>query len=660
MITTSDKWKEYSAEHDIYHIKAILYDWNRRNRLDLTDEDFMFGTVKFTDAVSSDSSFDIGAVITNTFEATLNNVGGKFDGFNLDHASLTVKFGIVYEDSTEEWIQRGIYTVDKPYSIGATIQITAYDHMDYLNRTYAGKDYKYDDITFPISSTMLCDIMAEVCGLDNYISWNLPIDSVIDEPFEYNESTTWREVLGYICQINGGYARADANGGIAVQWYKPGAMSESGDLDGGTISPWSSSTSANGGTMNPWNTGYVIDGGHSIGTIYTQVASYNMFAEDIPITGVRVYVPNTVNEFEFATNGTQGYILSITDNPLVTSANKDFICADLWDAVSGMQIRPFTASIYGDPSIEAGDMISLYDYQGNLITTYVTNMVYLLNGLTELSCGAETPSNLSNDYASTTTSTIAGAVSASYDYIRAKKISADYIDAGTIEASVVARNLTMEGGSIAIETDDSASDYISLQYRVGNENTEALVSTSRISFEYNDGNGSDVISTLSYEGIEVTENGYGKAMLSANGGSVGGNWAVSGDVTSDGSMYAKGFVNTSRIDLKENLSKVGSVLGKIKDADILSFNFTEDAKKHIGLAIGGDYNVPEEVIAKDEDGVEQGVDLYAMVSMSWKAIQEQQEIIEQLEARVEALEKKLNPFGNLKDIVKGDTDGNTI
>ena len=81
----------------------------------------------------------------------------------------------------------------------------------------------------------------------------------------------------------------------------------------------------------------------------------------------------------------------------------------------------------------------------------------------------------------------------------------------------------------------------------------------------------------------------------------------------------------------------------INSADLYSYNLkkeNDDDKKHIGLVIGDgekDYNTPDEVITKDK----QGIDLYSMISLSWKAIQEQQQIIEDLQKRVETLEAQI-------------------
>ena len=78
MISTSAKWKEWSAEHGTFHIKAEL---DNGTKLNLTDEDFMLGSVSITDSVSGMGAFNVGGVITNSFNATLNNFSGKFNSY---------------------------------------------------------------------------------------------------------------------------------------------------------------------------------------------------------------------------------------------------------------------------------------------------------------------------------------------------------------------------------------------------------------------------------------------------------------------------------------------------------------------------------------------------------------------------------------------------
>ena len=192
MITTSQAWKEYSRDVGIFHIKAVI---DNGTQMNLTDADFMQGSVSVTDSVSGMSDFTVGAVITNSFNATLNNFDGKFDNYNLAGAEITVSFGIIYEDETEEWIQRGVYTLEKPTSLGSTIKVVGYDAMDKLNRYYIGKDANLNDITFPIPADELAEILCDYCGV-TFGDWELSTDNVAE--FEYDESTTCRQDKTYL------------------------------------------------------------------------------------------------------------------------------------------------------------------------------------------------------------------------------------------------------------------------------------------------------------------------------------------------------------------------------------------------------------------------------------------------------------------------------
>ena len=181
MITTSQAWKDYSRDVGIFHIKAVI---DNGTQMTLTDEDFKKGSVNITDSMSGMSVFTVGAVITNSFNATLNNFSGKFNNYNLAGARISVQFGIIFDDETEEWIDRGIYTLEKPTSLGSTIKVVGYDDMDKLNRYYIGKDADFNDITFPIPADELAEILCDYCGV-TFGDWELSTDNVAE--FEYDD-----------------------------------------------------------------------------------------------------------------------------------------------------------------------------------------------------------------------------------------------------------------------------------------------------------------------------------------------------------------------------------------------------------------------------------------------------------------------------------------
>lgn len=112
--------------------------------------------------------------------------------------------------------------------------------------------------------------------------------------------------------------------------------------------------------------------------------------------------------------------------------------------------------------------------------------------------------------------------------------------------------------------------------------------------------------------------------------------STNSSVTHSG-MYAPAFVNTSTKKYKTNIKKLdNNGLDIIKNTDLYNYNYVgEDkkGKKHIGVVIDKDYKCSEEIISNNGEGI----DLYAMTSVCFKAIQEQQEQIEELKKQIKSL-----------------------
>lgn len=104
-------------------------------------------------------------------------------------------------------------------------------------------------------------------------------------------------------------------------------------------------------------------------------------------------------------------------------------------------------------------------------------------------------------------------------------------------------------------------------------------------------------------------------------------------------VWSPSFNNNSQESKKKNIKKINNVLTEIINSDIVEYHWkSEDnnEKKHIGLIIAdetGKYNTPSIVMNNEGNAI----DLYSMCSMSWKAIQEQQEQIEELKNELEMI-----------------------
>lgn len=105
------------------------------------------------------------------------------------------------------------------------------------------------------------------------------------------------------------------------------------------------------------------------------------------------------------------------------------------------------------------------------------------------------------------------------------------------------------------------------------------------------------------------------------------------------------FVNVSEKRLKENIHKLKGnskkktitrkALDIVENTDICEYNFKGNEHKQIGVIIGNGYNTPDEILSEDK----KGVDLYTMISILYKAFQEQNEEIQNLKERLNKYEK---------------------
>ena len=96
-------------------------------------------------------------------------------------------------------------------------------------------------------------------------------------------------------------------------------------------------------------------------------------------------------------------------------------------------------------------------------------------------------------------------------------------------------------------------------------------------------------------------------------------------------------IQTSRESVKKNIEEyLDSAIDIVKQSTIYKYNFKDEQdtdKKHIGFIIGdkgGHYKTPNEVISVTNEGIEH----YTMTSILWKAVQEQQELIENLQKEI--------------------------
>ena len=174
---------------------------------------------------------------------------------------------------------------------------------------------------------------------------------------------------------------------------------------------------------------------------------------------------------------------------------------------------------------------------------------------------------------------------------------------------------------------------------INNATVNTIRSSNLACLEYTDNNTASSLKTSLYTGILELQNFHdindSEAIVEPQ---VRLYWNATGDNTTLGAsgLFTSGQVSSingicqgSKEEYKKNFEKLENALDIVKDTDIYKYNLKDEKetdKKHIGFVIGENFNYRKEITSQKNDSAE----LYSMISVLWKAVQEQQEEIEEL------------------------------
>lgn len=414
MLSISSEYELSLNENSNQLIKAKITFADNTVR-QLTGDDIV--ACDFDQQVSSDSSFDIGTAIIGQMTITLNNHDGRFDACDFTKAQFVVWVGKQLSKGTE-WIQRGVYTANQPDSYNGTIAISALDNMSKFEkpfRTFLASVGALHGANASVR-TLLTD-MCRHCG----VTWADSGDKAFDIKFEYgyvDSNATCRQALAYACQALCVNASITNDGRLRTVWYDSAPFEAESDLDGGEFDaakPYATGASKDGGNFTDYSSGASADGG----TFFTNRNVHRLYAfsnitvntDDVVITGVRV-TERSVTVGSKTTNGgtytvgTEGYVLDVSNSPLIIPGTGKSVADRIGAKVIGLRFRPFSGKHICVPSLEAGDCAYVIDRKQNVYKTYVTRVKYSVNGGMTVSCGAKSASRNSADNAGASTSAV--------------------------------------------------------------------------------------------------------------------------------------------------------------------------------------------------------------------------------------------------------------
>lgn len=338
MLYTSTQYKKLIKESGRIFRAEIIVTFSDGSTAELTDKDIMQDSLSIVTGCTDEGSFSVGNAIIGQLSFDIDNSSGSYDNMSFEDAGFNVRIGLVIgqrydETNTVEWLRKGVFTAEEVTVNERYISITAFDNMSKLDKPFGGSG-----IRFPLSLGGLFRQVCTYCGVP-YSVGNFPNSTLMITANEIDDGASCRDVISYIAQLACRFAKADANGTITLAWYS--------------------------------SSDYTIGEKQRINGTVT-------------VSGVML----TDTSDEQSIIGTNEYCIAIESNPLAQSGAA--LQDPVWDGLIGMELTPFSAELISDPSLEAGDIVTVSDIRGNTFLTPVTNTTYRLDGKMSVSCDAET------------------------------------------------------------------------------------------------------------------------------------------------------------------------------------------------------------------------------------------------------------------------------
>lgn len=269
------------------------------------------------ESVNTGDDLAVGSCCSSTLDLTILNTDGALNSKNLAGKSVKPYIGLQLEN-TVEYVPLGIFTVSEAAKKnGSVLTLKAYDRMAALERPY-----DTSTVTYPCT---LMTLLTDLCTQAGVELSNTTIpngDMILQEGF-FGMDLTCREMLTYIAQVAGGFARFDREGKLGLAWYADSGVSI---------------------TADNYMTATVAE--HTI----PAVTKLTIKTEEGDL-GVSI--------------GTGDAEYSIVGNP-VLYANPTAALQGIYDSIGGMAYTPMEVAAQGNPALQAGDLFTLTTLDGQV------------------------------------------------------------------------------------------------------------------------------------------------------------------------------------------------------------------------------------------------------------------------------------------------------
>ncbi len=328
----------FECKIQIEHSQGTLY---------LDDKDLVAGSLTYTEASQTGEEFTVGGTVASDISFTILNKP-EYHDITFMGATVFVNVGLQVQEGTDahflqpsqpskmkgfeekwEYVPLGRFNIDDVNRQRNTIQLKAIDNMINLDKPYNLSKLSYPATLYQIYIN-ICNIADVSVGTTSFPNMNYLVKTRPDNDL------TLRDVLGYVAELAGCFAKCNRNGAIELKWY---------ELTGLQLGP------ENRFDFKPSD-------------------------DVIQIKGIMATVDGTTY-----LAGSEDYAIDLTENPLL-QGDYETVLPNIFNNVKDTVFTPYTSDWQGNPALQAGgDMIVQIDRDGKEYNTLVTKSTYKYRGI---------------------------------------------------------------------------------------------------------------------------------------------------------------------------------------------------------------------------------------------------------------------------------------
>ncbi len=344
MYPVSQDFKEKIKENNrLFECKIQIQ--HSKGVLELSDKDLVHGTLIYTEATQPGEEFTVGGTVASDISFTILNKP-EYENIVFMGATVFVNIGLQIQEGIDahflqpsqpsripgfeekwEYVPLGIFHIDDVKRLRNTIELKAIDNMINLDKPYSLSKLSYPATLYQIYVN-ICNVADIPVGTTSFPNMNYVVQK------RPNDDLTLRDVLGYVAELAGCFAKCNRHGALELRWYEPTDI-----------------------TLGPQN-------------------RFNFKPSDdvIQVKGVMYSTEDTTY-----LAGSEDYAIDLSENPLV-SGNYSTLLNNIYNNVKDTAFIPYTSDWQGNPAIQAGDMIEQIDRDGKEYQTIVTKSIYKYRG----------------------------------------------------------------------------------------------------------------------------------------------------------------------------------------------------------------------------------------------------------------------------------------